>query len=219
MERIFSKQMNKLILKHLSDLYQIGKKREGIHLSSLVYCLTKSYWDLTSPLPPTEEEVMLFASGYGLQDILTPKEATIPLYEVDGIIYSPDLLIKVDDGQYVEIKTTRASLNTLLKDLPETWIEYIKGGCYIRNINVYHLAIFCLMGTWKPPFPILHCETLTFTDEELKENWNYILNRKEELEFSLRKRVPPEPFKWSKEWECRNCRYKLKCDVLENERR
>ena len=211
MERILEPSLDREILEHISGLYGINNQREGIHLSTLVYCLTRSYFNLTNYTKPTDEEVMLFALGYGLQDVLTPDKAEAPLYELEGITYSPDFQIITGDGKTVEVKTTRMSLN---KDLPETWLVYMMGGCHILSINEYYLTVLYMMGNWKPPFPQLRSFKLTFTEEELNSNWLYLLDRKEVLEDAIATGKPPQPFTYCYDWECKHCRLKLQCDAL-----
>ena len=219
MLRVHNPEMEKYALTHLSDLYNIRQQRQGIHLSTVIYCLTRAYFDFTQYIQPTEEEVMLFALGYGLQDVLTPQEAITEVFEKDGIIYSPDFLLKVTDtsiknyGQYFEVKTTRMSSNK--PDLPETWVEYIMGGCYIRDITEYELVVLYMMGNWKPPFPKIYAETLKFDQEEILENWYNIVSRRDVLKDSLQYKYTPTPTFWCKEWECKYCRYKIVCDAIE----
>jgi len=213
MRRIPNPELDRIILNHLADLYKIKEKREGIHLSTLVYCLTKSFFDQKSPIMPTDEEVMLFALGLGLQDVLTPKTAATPVFEKDGILYTPDFVFPID-SRYVELKTTRTSLDKAKVALPETWIEYIMGGCYIRGINSYELATLYILGNYKPPFPQIYSETLVFEDEELQANWDNLLSRKKVYEGALESNLPPVPFSYNKEWECKSCRYKLQCEAI-----
>ena len=204
--------MEQYALTHLSDLYNIRQQRQGIHLSTVIYCLTRAYFDFTQYIQPTEEEVMLFALGYGLQDVLTPQEAEAPVFEKDGITYSPDFMLKMDDT-YFEIKTTRMSMDKGY--LPDTWIEYIMGGCYIRDITEYELVVLYMMGNWKPPFPKIYAETLKFDQEEILENWYNIIGRRDVLLHDLDAKRPPTPTLWCKEWECKYCRYKIVCDAIE----
>jgi hypothetical protein len=216
MERIPNPEMEQYALDHIANLYNIRKVRDRIHLSTLIYCLTSSYFDFTQPILPTEEEVMLFALGYGLQDVLTPQEAETPVFEKEGIVYSPDYLLQID-GKYFEIKTTRMSYDK--PEYPETWIEYIMGGCYIRDINEYELVVLHMMGNWKPPFPKIRAETLRFDQEELLHNWYRTIGRRNMLLSSLEANHVPEPGKWCKDWECKYCRYKVVCDALKLEER
>lgn len=211
MQRIHNPEMERLILNHLADLYKIKDRREGIHLSDLIYCLTRSFFNQKQMIEPTDEEVMLFALGFGLQDVLTPKESTTPVYEKDGITYSPDLVLSVD-SKTCEIKTTRRSSKR--DDLPDTWIEYIMGGCYIRGINTYELIILYMMGNYAPPFPQMYAETLVFDSWELENNWHEIITRKVVFDMALETNKPPAPTIWCKEWECKNCRYSMQCSAI-----
>lgn len=248
MRRTDNPQLDRLILNHLADLYKLKQKRVGVHLSTLVYCITRSFFDSVNPVEPTDEEVMLFALGLGLQAEFTPAEATTPVYEKDGITFSPDFVLKlgteiavtnVDPAylkpggiivlkggdffnpittyQYAELKTTRGSMKKYLGQdgLPETWIEYIKGGCYIREVTEYNLAVLYMMGNYAPPFPTIHSETLIFEPEELTSNWDYLLGRREVYDLALLNSKPPEPFKWNKGWECKNCRYLTQCQAVQ----
>ena len=223
MDRVEDPEMSRLILDHLTSLYNINRKREGIHLSTLVYCLTKSFFDHIAPIEATDEEVMLFSLGLGLQDVLTPKAAETPVYEKDGVTFSPDFIVqlgaraevspKMPPVHYVELKTTRMSSGK--EGFPETWIEYIMGGCYMRGINTYNLSVLYMLGNYRPPFPQIHSFILSFTDEELQNNWNYLMERKHIYSASLIMNKPPIPHMWCKDWECKNCRYKLQCDAIE----
>ena len=215
MKRTANPSMDRLILDHLAEKYKLKEKREGIHLSTLVYCLTRSFFDQRLPIGPTDEEVMLFALGYGLQDVLTPTDSTTPTYEKDGIVFRPDFMMKLPGTErYSEIKTTRASLKKNLLSLPETWVEYIMGGCYIRGVDSYELTGLYMMGSYSPPFPIIYSETLSFEEGELLTNWIRLTNRKEAYEASLGDDKPPTPFQYCKDWECKSCRYRLVCDSI-----
>ena len=85
----------------------------------------------------------------------------------------------------------------------------------MRGVNTYELAVLYMLGNYRPPFPTIHSETLVFDDEELKDNWKYLLVRKEVYEEALAKNRPPQPFVHCKEWECKSCRYKLQCQAIE----
>lgn len=211
MQRIDNPELSRLILDHLADLYNIKRKREGIHLSTLVYCLTRSFFDQLAPIEPTDEEVMLFSLGFGLQDVLTPKEAVTPVYEKDGITFSPDFQLKLTLGT-AELKTTRMSSGKEL--FPETWLEYIMGGCFILGINEYLLAVLHMLGNYRPPFPEIKSYKLIFEEDELLDNWAYLMDRKSIYVGALAENKPPLPFTCCKDWECRSCRYRLQCEAI-----
>jgi len=205
------------MLKHLADKYKLLEVREPNHLSTYISCLTKQYFDQRAATDPTEEELMLFALGYGLQDVLTPKDMTAPYNEKYGIIYRPDFLIPRNSiNRLTELKTTRKSAKNhwIDEQIPETWLAYMKGGCYIKDENEYDLTVLYLCGSYAPPFPSIMADTFIFTDSEIADNWSWLLPRKAELDRCLAEDTPPEPGKWCYNWECKFCRHKLVCDTM-----
>jgi len=214
MKRLDNPELKRRILNHLADQYQIKEVREPNHLSSYVYCRTKAFLDQKQTIEPTEQEVMLFALGYGLQDVLTPKNADTPVYQQNGIIYRPDMVFV--ETNLVELKTTRRSARDHYIDesLPATWLDYMKGGCYIRNTNQYDLIVLYLMGDYSPPFPAIYADTFIFDEAELEENWKNITAHKSVLDTALDTGEPPNPFVNCYSWECRWCRYKLVCETI-----
>jgi hypothetical protein len=233
MKKLDNPELSRRILNHLADQYKIKEKREGIHLSTLIYCLTRSFFDQQAPVEPTDEEVMLFALGLGLQDVLTPSESFTPVYNKDGVLFSPDFVFSVKElktavldaspseherkdiavTRLVELKTTRMSSGK--EDLPETWLEYIMGGCYMRGANTYDLSVLHMLGNYKPPFPEIRSYRLEFAEDELRANWDYLMERRAVYEEALKTGTPPVPFSYCKDWECKNCRYKLQCQAMD----
>ncbi len=67
-------------------------RREGIHLSSLLYCNYKSFYRATLEKLPSisNDTAVLFWSGYAFQYFLKPWHKEEP-YIVDGIYCSPDI--------------------------------------------------------------------------------------------------------------------------------
>lgn len=213
MKRIDNPELKHKMLAHLADLYKIKEVRESNHLSSYVTCRTKSFLDSQQATEPTEQEVMLFALGYGLQDVLTPPDADAPVIENNGIIYRPDMIIA---SRLSEVKTTRksAKYHYLDDSLPVTWLDYMMGGCYMMGVTEYDLIILYMMGDYSPPFPQIYAETIQFDAEEINSNWIKIMNQKDVLDSAMLTGVPPEPFKNCYDWECKYCRYKLICENL-----
>lgn len=215
MGRVPNDELRTKIIKHLADQYQILETREPNHLSTYVYCRTKAFLDQKEATRPTEQEVMLFAIGYGLQDVLTPKDAEAPLYESEGIIYRPDMVF-IDNNIHnlAELKTTRRSAKRHNDDIPETWRDYMLGGCFLRDSNEYDLIVLYLMGGYSPPFPELYCDHYTFTDDEISDNWGMIMENKATLDEAFKEDTPPIPFENCYDWECKYCRYRMVCETL-----
>jgi hypothetical protein len=214
MKRELNPELDRIILDSLSKRYMLLEKRVGIHLSSLNYCLTKGFFDLNCPINPSDIELLNFATGYGLQELLFPVEENM-LYEKEGIIYRPDgtLQVKTDDVQkLIEIKSTRSGVKRYMDgDLPATWITYMKGGCYIRNTNEYNLAVIYLS---ERPSARLISETITFEDQEIWDNWTWLLKRRDMYKLSISENKPVTPFTTAPSWMCDNCRYKTMCDAI-----
>ena len=216
MRRVPNPELDRVILDYLAGEYKLYQHRKPgeFHLSTGVYCLTKGFFEATAPILPTDEEVMLFAIGLGLQEIMTPKTATTPTFIKDGVIYRPDFVLSIEKDEYHELKSSRMSMKTLLDHIPESWEEYIAGGCYMRGVTTYQLSTLLLMGNYAPPFPKIYSETLVFEQDELENNWQHIIGRKEVYDLAILNNTPPTPHQYCKEWECKNCRYKTMCDVI-----
>jgi hypothetical protein len=209
-----NRELTRLMIDHIANLYGIREKREGVHLSTLIYCLKRQQLDAGElRVTPTDEEVMLFAIGWGLQDVMTPKHAETPTLEKDGIIYRPDLVFALED-MLCEIKTTRMSAKKMNQhDFPVTWIKYMMGGCFITERNSYDLSVLCLMGSYNPPFPLIQSYHFEFDDMELMDNWGWLQARYEIYTNALATGVKIEPYIYADQWECKNCRYSLICDA------
>jgi hypothetical protein len=89
------------------------------------------------------------------------------------------------------------------------------------------------MGNWKSIFgkkeekglpenqkPTLHAYRLEFTQEELEDNWIWLVSRAELFKDLLKRRTddptelllpPPLSLPLSHEWECTECSYKEEC--------
>jgi hypothetical protein len=214
MKRVDNPELKRRLLNHLAKLYKIKEIREPNHLSSYVGCRTRTFFDQKQAIEPTDEEVMLFALGYGLQDVMTPHEAQAKLHKYQGIIYRPDMSFEIGKAeveQLLEMKTTRKSAkhHYIESAIPLTWLSYMMGGCKIVGTDRYDLTVLYMMGNYAPPFPQIYADTFFFTPEEIEENWQKIKANKKVLDDALEVGTPPDPFSNCYEWECTYCRYKL----------
>ncbi len=215
MERVPNPELERIVLDALAEKYNLLEKRTGIHLSSLVYCLTKSYLDLTSPLEPSDTELWLFSTGYGLEHVMTPAIAEAPTYEVEGIFYRPDCVFPAElmgKREIIEMKSTRAGKKKYVEGaLPETWISYMKGGCHMLGMKHYNLVILHVSDR---PVPACLPETIYFTDEEIAENWEWLLIRRDIYRNALDTETVPTPFEHCADWMCKTCRYGTICETI-----
>ena len=208
MIQVQNKQIERELLDALVQKYITSRERSGIHVSHLIYCLTKSYYELTDPLPPTDNEVMLFSLGFGLENLLLREESHSVTGELDGIKYSPDF-VPLSSGK-AELKTTRMSTG---KAFPETWLEQIMAYSYAEKLLQYDLVVLHITGNYKPPFPQIAGYRLTFEQIELDNNWANLLKRKMVLVVALESKTPPPHGVWCKDWECKFCRYYMRCGI------
>lgn len=206
--------LERKILDALTEKYHLTEKREGIHLSTLINCLTRSYLDLVTPREPTDREVLVFSTGYGLEHVMSHSEAeTDNLVECEGITYRPDNVFRIGKkSELVEMKSTRIGMKRWNENgPPDSWIEYMLGGCYIMKTNHYNLAVILVA---ERPSAALVCETITFEDYEIEQQWEYITQRRDAYQMFIDKEEVPTPFFFNKDYECDNCRYKMQCDTI-----
>ncbi len=184
----------------------VPTRSAGIHLTELIYCLTSSYWDRLMPLPFGRQQAITMALGIGFERLLIPEEKRAEPGTCEGVDYSPDFWFHGDMPS--ELKTTRMSTKkTYTRDFPVTWQQQIMGYCYARKKLEYGLAIVHLMGGYKPPFPEILAVKFVFSQQELQDNWNYLMWRKNIYIQSFADQKPPTPTKWCQDWECQYCRY------------
>jgi len=178
----------------------------GIHLTELIYCLTSSYWDRIMPLSIARQQAITMALGIGFERVIIPEDKRASPGTCEGVDYSPDFWFKADLPS--ELKTTRMSTKkTITREFPETWLQQIKGYCYAEKKLEYGLSVVHLMGGYKPPFPEILAVKFMFTQQELQDNWDYLMWRKDVYIQSFADQQPPTPTKWCQDWECKNCRY------------
>jgi len=196
-------------------------------MSSLVYCLTRSYFDEIDPLPTTDHELVLFSVGFGMEEVLLRDKdsSTPPSVEVDGVWCSEDYYT-VSEGN-MDLKTTRMYSNpdgSPKRGWPDTWLEQFKGYAYVRykdeilhrkENNLQPAAYPYSVGVLYTGPAELVCGTFMFTGKELEEQWAYVQERKTVYNMFRERGMTPTPFAFNKDWECNGCRYQLRCKTWE----
>jgi len=209
-----AEEMHQLLIRRVGEM--TGQRSDGIHLTQLIYCLTSSYWTKTAPLAFTKEAALTMGLGVALEHLLIPEEMRAKPGVCEGIEYSPDFWFRGEIP--CELKTTRmSSKKTHTRELPETWLQQIKGYCYAEEKLEYRLGIVHLLGAYRPPFPEILALKFHFTQRELQDNWDYLLWRKAIYTQALANGQPPVPGKWCQDWECKWCRYaksKIHCNLV-----
>lgn len=217
MKFLENKALQHALTDRLRELY--GQPLGGFpHVTQLIYCLSKSYWDKCAPLGPLDSELMLFATGAGLERVLIDPEWKAEAKQKDGIWYSVDFKLL---GRLGELKTTRISANRATEELPQGWLRQMMAYCHAEGEVGMDLAVLHLMGTWRPPFPLPpKCWFVEFELAELWENWQWLLGRKQVLDGML-SRGEALAGQVCESWECplrskkAKCRYQMRCEMEE----
>ena len=193
------------------------------HVTELIYCLTRSWYNRKKPLPPTPKETMLFAVGVGLEQVLLKQHrqhigccnsnpAPCPGY--DGIHYDIDFLDYEEETG--ELKSTRISSASFIERMPETWKKQVLSYLKVRARTLIILPAMHLMGDYKPPFPDLRVWKGVATQEEIDTHWEWMVMRRDIYLDAMERDEPPKQFTYQEPWECDNCAYKLLCDARQS---
>lgn len=188
------------------ELEEGGRAKPLPHLMELVSCLTKSYRDRTDALPLTPKEIGFFTVGKAVETFLLQKleeKAVTGIFE--GVGYEIDFLML--DGRVGELKSTRIGVKREANTYPERWTKQVTG--YMK-----------CKGQTEAVFSVLHIIPVELrswevraTQEEIDANWEWVQMRKEQYLGFIDKKEVPEPFQYNEDWECKDCRYKLICDM------
>ena len=212
------------LLRELYTVLQKGFNEDAedralaIHATDLVYCLTKSFFEKMPDdpqlgrLPYTDQEIVYFVTGQALEAALFPQLETRHLVtEYNGVLFSPDY--RHLGRRFVELKSTRGGQKKYeTEGFPETYIKQMKNYCMAEGHLDYNLLVVYIIPAIIVPYRI------TFTLEEMAEHKQWFDNRQKVLEYHLRVGTPPTPFIWNQEpekgdksWDCRSCRYLMRC--------
>jgi len=194
------------------------KERTGCHLSDLIYCNYKFFFRKTrKDLPPiSNEQAMLFWSGYALQYFLKPFQATIP-HHIDDIYLTPDIENAYFLDFYIplaEVKTTRVNMARFdpSSKTVNHYIEQMMGYSKALDTNIAYLIVFFACGSYNPPFPSLKTWQFEFTKEEINKKWEEILGRRDVLDRAIKDLSLPTPHFMAFKKECDYCELVDICD-------
>ena len=200
-----SPELRDILLQRVVDQYGLDKQREGIHLSDMIYCLTKSYYDKTNWAAWGEHEKVLFAIGFALERVfIMDKQETI---ELDGVVMTPDAFLG-EEG--FDLKSTRMwqdkATGAPKRGWPEGWLKQFMGYAKASGRTTWAVGIIYLGGAE------LEAGVLEFGQEEIDANWDWVMGRKEVLESALKDNEAPTAYQYlSFPGECSNCRYLDRC--------
>ena len=160
------------------------ERSEGLHVSDIIQSIIADLYNEQYG-GITEEVRYRFHMGFlwermaelAWQDHLGWRPEEI---EVDGIALSPDYIHIRNSLVVRELKATwRSSKHPPEENL--RWMLQMKAYCYGLQTRYADLYPFYVNGDWKPPVPtFLGVYQFEFTERELEENWNVMLNHARE---------------------------------------
>ena len=158
----------------------------GLHLSTVIRVMEQALHGPRKPsgwmMDETREVGFIWEDLLSL--VLAQRQVPEPLRPeeivVDGIAMSPDG-IGLWEGHVVleEYKCTWASINNRSPDTHWPWLVQSKSDCRAIHVNQVIFRILDLMGDYKGSGPLYRAYLLTYTDRDLEENWQMVLNHKQ----------------------------------------
>lgn len=171
-----------------------GERSPGLHMSQI-------YGDIFSDLEPKRfvrgsiPNPLHLELGLAFEEMLEVRllerwgphlgERPPEQMTVEGIAYSPDLLI-FDDAKGLilgEIKLSRLSSRDVPREVsnnfpPKFDRYFMQMKAYAYHLGTRHarLFVFFVNGSYAPPMPEFLVWDLTFSEIELRENWQMMLN-------------------------------------------
>lgn len=191
-----------------------AEDRSGQHPSvgDLIRCVTRSFYDMHQPVETTDQTKVYFLIGLGLEEaILGQRQQLKRNGAYDGVYYHLDSL----DSGWFELKSTRIS-SAPRKDgsSPGGAEGYLQHGFALRQFLSYAktqgLTELDLGIVWlvQGGFDVYH---VTFTQEEVDTNWEWIQIRRDVFNQAMTDGVAPKAFTWNEDWECNGCQYNMLC--------
>jgi len=196
----------------------VDTKREGIHLSSLVFCMRKG-WHMyridqsdksrAEVLGETPDETALvWVIGHSHEAIFGTSSVRGDTTERDGILYTPDFW-KPEDGHLTltEMKSTRKSANKTIEEM-EHYTAQAAGYCAAEGLTECLIFVLHLMGDYgrdHPPQAQLRVWRLKFTKKELAAWWDELKLRRDIILNGLEPGLGELWMSPIYEWECGFC--------------
>lgn len=179
--------------------------RTNIHVSDLLYCMRKSYYQRVNPKPLTEKEMGYFLDGanrhraiQGLSNMEYEKK--VKKY---GVVGSIDLFNKIP----IEYKSTRMS-----NGISDTYIKQLGYYCTLLNKKKGILIIQRLLVKDKSPFEVYN---IKYDKEDIDTYKKEIKYKSKIFATTLKNNnvsILDKPI--SKDiWLCDNCSYKSECET------
>lgn len=193
-----------------------------IHLSTLDLCLQQSLLKMTLPDPPqpSDQSILMFIRGRVVERSMAEEAKPV---EKDGILCSVDYISP--DWGLAEIKSVASDSSKFVPTSPKGgvyphWKQRMMGYCHAYDTDRITLFVYFLVGNttshkWGNPERKkvdFRAWELTFTPEEMADNWGTILRRKDALLAARNDGgVLPGEFVAPEAWLCEGCEFSEVC--------
>ncbi len=209
-----------------------GRDNQALGVTDYVYCLTKAYYKKTFlPQPPGRKLTLIFAMGLWLEKVILGKDQNATAGELDGIGYHTDDLSWNVDGEpkLGEVKSSNLSAKKDFSELNPAWHKQFLSYLKTTKATVGSFIVLHKRGDYRAgPFtdPDIRIWDVTATQEEIDDNWTWMLGRKYILDEALKDHIPPDPFTWrafdwmdyvegKEDYECKECPFLSLCENRE----
>ena len=182
--------------------------RDGVHVTDLALCMRQALFRKIDPRAPTTKQLGYFLDGARRHQTLqtlygegvAEKEGTF-----EGIHYTIDIF----DNFPIEFKTTRAKAA-----ISDHWVRQIVFYMLATNAPIGLLQVQRILARDEDPFPgfIITLDDRQRADwlKDFRERSNRFLEAMDKRDPSL---LPI--YRGEKDWVCRECPYRPRCDRIE----
>jgi hypothetical protein len=180
--------------------------REGIHVSDLVLCVRRSYFQRIDPKPPTEQTLAYYVDGARRDLVIKGLLGTrVQPSNQDGIWFSPD---GFDENlEPIEVKTTRSS-----KLIQPHYVRQLAYYMVLSKKTRGHLLVQRVGFQTGAPFESLDLE---FDEGDYKQYYDEMISRRDSLLDAMRERNPALARHVKRDpeylWLCSGCPWKREC--------
>lgn len=205
-ERILDGVLEKMLGRY--DKRKRWQKDEDPHLSELLYCLTSSYWqgrDSQGSITHSPKTRLRFAIGVALEDIMLRPVGESQAGTFEGVQYEMDAI--TEDEHLVEFKSTRMGVKRFTEDFPIGYYRQLLGYMKVYGVTKAKFTVMFIIP------PELITWEVEVTQEEVDRNWEWVQERKQIREDCMKEGTIPLPFTFNEEHECKDCPFKLLCDM------
>lgn len=190
----------------INSFYEPDRHQPSV--SGMIQCITRTYWEnevkMDNKPPLSRRETQLFAVGLALERVMLGARQRALKGEYDGIQWHVDHI--GTDQDFIEFKSTRINMvDDNEPKVSDKWQKQVLAYFKALGLTEGHFVMLHIMGDRKPPFPDVRAYRVITTQDEIDANWAWLKQRAISYLTAVQKQIPPTPFEWNEEWECKDC--------------